>query len=281
VIFVKRDSRLIPKQVVEAAKKAQKVLEGLPANERANFIKKKSRIWTAFAPYLSKMSYGKCWYSESPEVHSFFDVDHYRPKLETRRSDKEIDQGYEWLAFSWENFRLSAQRSNRLSTDEETDETQGKSSWFPLMEGSPKACWSDRCVEDEMPVLLDPTKKKDVRLIEVKDNGRIGTSRFCLGSNNKNRVEISVKILGLDLPKLLEARRRVMRDIKDRAEDLLNIIVAAGPSDTVANTIQIQSMVDALKEKTHPREAYSAAARSQLRLMGLSELCLQPEEVDI
>ena len=52
------------------------------------------------------MSYGKCWYSESLDPQSFFDVDHYRPKLEARRSDDVTDPGYAWLAFS-ENFRLS------------------------------------------------------------------------------------------------------------------------------------------------------------------------------
>ena len=280
MIFVKRDPGLIPEKVIKAAERAQRILEGLPANERAAFIKKKSGIWKAFAPYLSKMSYGKCWYSESPEVHSFFDVDHYRPKLEAKRSAETIDDGYEWLAFSWGNLRLSAQRSNRLSSDEETDETQGKASWFPLMEGSPKACWTNRCVGDEKPVLLDPAKKEDVRLIEVKADGRIGASRFCLGSKNKARVETSVKILGLDLPKLLEARRRAMRDIKNRVEDLLSIMEAAEASDTVASAIPIQERVNSLKEKTHPREPYTAAARSQLQSMGLTAaLCLQPEEV--
>src|SRR4029434_1678748 len=43
------------------------------------------------------MSYGKCWYSESLDPQSFFDVDHYRPKLEARRSNDVTYPGYEWL----------------------------------------------------------------------------------------------------------------------------------------------------------------------------------------
>ena len=34
------------------------------------------------------MSYGKCWYSEAPDPQSFLDVDHYRPKLEAKRSNE-------------------------------------------------------------------------------------------------------------------------------------------------------------------------------------------------
>lgn len=165
MIFVKRDPSLIPAKVLRVAEKTQQILEALPQEERAAFIKKKSYVWGAFSRYLRKMSYGKCWYSESPEVQSFFDVDHFRPKLEAKRSETEVDPGYEWLAFSWENFRLSAQRSNRLSTNEDTDEAEGKSSWFPLLDGSPKACWELRCIDSEKPILLDPTKKADVRLI--------------------------------------------------------------------------------------------------------------------
>src|SRR5258705_13717339 len=79
--------------------------------------------------YLSRMSYGECWFSESPEAQSHLDVDLFRPKLEARRDEKVCDKpGYEWLAFSWDNFRLSAQLSNRSVRNEETDETDGNRS---------------------------------------------------------------------------------------------------------------------------------------------------------
>ena len=199
MIYVRRDSSLIPEKLLKVAERAQQKLEALPADERPAFIKKKSHVWRAFARYLSKMSYGKCWYSESLDPQSFFDVDHYRPKLEARRSDDVTDPGYEWLAFSWENFRLSAQRSNRVSKNEETDENEGKGNWFPLLETSPKACWENRCEDTEQPVLLDPVKKADVRLIDVQDDGRMGPSRICIGSA-RLRVERSIELYGLNLP---------------------------------------------------------------------------------
>src|SRR6476619_772256 len=100
MIYVKRNAELVPTKLMAVAARAQAKLEALPTNERCAFIKKKSHIWKAFGRYLAKMSYGKCWYSESPDPQSFFDVDHFRPKLEAKRSDQETDRpGYEWLAF--------------------------------------------------------------------------------------------------------------------------------------------------------------------------------------
>jgi hypothetical protein len=55
-----------------------------------------------------------------------------------------------------------------VSNNEETDENEGKGDWFPQLESSPKACWENLCEATEQPVLLDPVKKGDVRLIDVQ-----------------------------------------------------------------------------------------------------------------
>ncbi len=235
-------------------------------------------MWRAFARYLSKMSYGKCWYSESLDPQSFFDVDHYRPKLQARRSDEVTDPGYEWLVFSWENFRLSAQRSNRVSRNEETDANEGKGDWFPLLESSPKACWANRCEATEQPVLLDPVRKADVRLIDVQDDGRIGPSHICIGSA-RHQVERSIELYGLDLPRLKGARLRVMREVNE-LHSALQMLEAAAPAVAVADGMPIDKLVESISLKTLPSSAYSKAARAQLmRLPGGAALCEQPEEV--
>jgi hypothetical protein len=278
VIYVKRDAGLIPQQLLDKAVAAQKQLDQLPANERAEHIKKNSKIWRDFKDYLSQMSHGKCWYSESPEAQSHLDVDHFRPKLEARRDEKVCDKpGYEWLAFSWDNFRLSAQLSNRPVRNEETDGTDGKGSWFPLVDGSPKACWEDRCVDKERPMLLDPTNAADVRLIEVRADGRMGPSKYCHGTN-KARVQASIVRLGLDLPRLKEARLRAMRDVKTWSDILVKMLEVSLDDDSCADKAAIDAAIDAIQAKTHPRESYAAAARSQLRMMGYGDLCVTPEE---
>jgi len=278
VIYVKRDDGLIPLKIKKVAERAQEKLERLPAADRASFIKRKAHIWHAFRRYLSKMSYGKCWYSESIEPQSFSDVDHYRPKLEAKRSDSETDPGYEWLAFSWSNFRFSAQRSNRPNKNEDTGSTDGKGSWFPLLDGSPRATWGDRCENTEQPVLLDPVKKADVRLIDVRDDARMGPSLTCIGTA-RLRVERSIEVYGLNLPGLKEARLRVMREINELYAILAKTLEAGGMIAKVADSLPIDQQVEVITKKTHPSSAYSKAARSQLIRLGAGALCLQPEEL--
>lgn len=278
MIYVKRDAGIIPQQLLDRAVAAQEKLEALPANKRAEHIKKNSKIWRDFKNYLSQMSYGKCWYSESPEAQSHLDVDHFRPKLEARRDEKVCDKpGYEWLAFSWDNFRLSAQLSNRPVRNEETEATDGKGSWFPLVDGSPKAYWENRCIDIERPMLLDPTNAEDVRLIDVQADGRMGPSKYCYGTD-KARVRESIVRLGLDLPRLKEARLRLMRNVKELTEILVQMQEASDDDDLFADKAPRKATIKAIRDKTHPCEPYAAAVRSQLRMMGCGELCVMPEE---
>jgi hypothetical protein len=277
VIYVNRNADLVPPELLARAIEAQHELEAMPEDKRADFIRRNSGIWRDFKKYLSRMSYGKCWYSESPGVQTFFDVDHFRPKLEARRSETQCDRGYDWLAFSWENFRLAAQRANRRSTNEETGETEGKGSWFPLLEGSPRASWEQRCVEEELPVLLDPTLRPDVDLIDVNAAGFACPSRYCIGSA-RVRVERSIQIYGLNLPDLTAARKRVMREII-AVYDALERVMKAGAEPAVADRLPVAGLIDELRQKTLPSRPYSKAARAQLILSGGAHLCAQPEDI--
>lgn len=276
MIYVKRDASQIPEKLLAVAARAQERLETIPAEDRPKFIKQKSHIWRAFARHLSKMSWGKCWYSEADEPQSFFDVDHFRPKLSAKRSDAESDAGYEWLAFSWENFRYTAQRSNRHSKNEDTDQLEGKGDWFPLLEGSPRACWDNRCVGDELPMLLDPVSRVDVRLIDVLDDGRMGSSRTCVGSA-KERVERSIEIYGLNLPRLKAARLRVMRDI-NQLHETLSVLLANSTESHIADRQPITTLCELIHSKTLPTSHFSRAARAQLIRLGAGDLISTPEE---
>ncbi|RWN52718.1 MAG: hypothetical protein EOS04_21140 [Mesorhizobium sp.] len=282
MIYVRRDSSLIPEKILKVAERAQATLEGLPEGQRADFIKKKSHVWRSFSKYLRKMSYGKCWYSESDDPQSFFDVDHFRPKLEAIRDDKKADGGYPWLAFSWDNFRYAAGRSNRLSSHEETDEVSGKGSWFPLAEGSPTATWDNRCTGDEKPLLLDPIIQDDADLlaIDVKNKvGHISPSMLCIGKTSLARVERTAQLYGLDLPNLVSARKRVMREVTDLYDTLLDLIAAGTAHPTAGDMLPVHKLKKSIKGKTMPSSRFSKAARAQLWLLpGGAELCAQPEE---
>lgn len=285
MIYVRRDPALIPEKVLRVAERAQAELEALASEERAAFIEKKAHVWRAFARYLAKMSYGKCWYSESDCVQSFKDVDHYRPKKQAKRTDTESDDGYPWLAFSWGNFRLAAQRSNQVNRDDDTDESVGKGAWFPLMQGSKRATWDDRCVDDEMPALLDPARLADVRLIEVTASGKMGPTRLCLGTSDRTRVAETVTRLGLDLPGLVSARKAAMRLVQELVELFEQKRTAAEISEAASAFIAIhlpaEEQVDMLQRLTGPRQPYAAAARAQLRLMGYGEFCVPIEQAGV
>jgi len=278
VIYVKRDAGLIPQELLDRAVEAQRALEALPTAEREEFIKGKSALWREFKAYLSQMSYGKCWYSESPEVQSFLDVDHFRPKLEAKRTETEVDSGYAWLAFSWDNFRLAAQRSNRLSTNEDTEETEGKGSWFPLLNGSPKASWDNRCERSEHAILLDPTARPDVDLIDVDGSAKMCPSQICVGSG-RERVQKSIELYGLNLPRLVGARKRVMRDIIDLHTSMIELVEVGQNNAAAADNLPIDRLVEQLRRTTLPDSPYSRAARAQLIALGASIFCAQPEDI--
>jgi len=276
MIYVRRDPSIIPQKLLDVAARAQNELEGKSPAERKTYIKKKSHIWRAFGRHLAKMSYGKCWYSESPDPQSFFDVDHFRPKCEARRSETEVDtHGYEWLAFSWENFRYAANCSNRISTNDETGIVDGKGSWFPLLRGSPKACWNSRCEETEKAILLDPVKQSDVDLIQIEADGRVGPSRYAVGSAIL-RVTRSCELYGLNLPGIKAARQRLMRDMIDMLEVLNDLIVAANNSlatDPTVDKLPISKQCDLIRRKTTDQSPYSRAARAALIREGCPEMC--------
>lgn len=284
MIYVRRDPNLIPEKVLRVAERTQAKLETLAPEKRAEFIEKKSHVWRGFARYLAKMSYGKCWYSESDCVQSFKDVDHYRPKKQAKRSDTETDDGYPWLAFSWDNFRLAAQRSNQINRDDDTDGSVGKGGWFPVMVSGKRATWDDRCIDDERPVLLDPTRLADVRLIEVTATGQMGASKFCLGDYERRRVSDSVKLLGLDLPGLRSARQRTMRLMQELLHQLQRTLAQAESgameSEFLATKLPIDGQLNQLRRLTRPSEPYAAAARAQLRLSGFGELREPVEQME-
>jgi len=278
LIFVKRDPAKIPEKLFKVAERAQATLEALPADQRVAFIKKKSHIWRAFKRHLRAMSYGKCWYSEAMGPQSPYDVDHFRPKSEAQRSETEKDDGYPWLAFEWDNFRYSAERSNRLSTDEETGETFGKSSWFPLLAGSRVANWDDRCVDHERPLLLDPTARADVALIDVDSDGRMKPSRTCTKAG-ADRVKASVRFYGLDLPDILGARRQVMIDLGEEIDKLLMLIEAAMDAERPTDPELIEKHRKTITGWTLPSRPFTLAARARLIERGLPELLAGPEDL--
>lgn len=277
MIYVKCDPSLIPQKLLDVAARAQAELEMKPAAERKAYIEKKAYIWRAFGRHLAKMADGKCWYSESNDPQSFFDVDHFRPKKAAKRAEGAEDDGYPWLAFSVENFRYAAGRSNRLSTDEDTGTTVGKGSWFPLLDGSVCANWDDRCEAQERRVLLDPTVRADVALMDINpDDGRAIPSRTCIGVVKQIRSIRSIELYGLNLGNLISARKRVMREVEEHYLNLMDIVVQG--NDMAA----VERLQEQMRRATHSSAPYARAARAKLYSLPMgAEFCAQPEDFQV
>ncbi|MGK8660945.1 hypothetical protein [Serratia marcescens] len=270
MIYIKRDATLIPEKVLAVAQRAQDALEVLPAEQRKDFIKKKSHIWRGFSKYLAQMSYGKCWYSEVKDAGANYDVDHFRPKAEAKRTEDLVDaDGYAWLAFNWENFRLSAQNCNRLNTDE-SGNTVGKGSWFPLLSNSPIATWDNRCIDDEKYTLIDPVIQSDLTYIDYDDNGRFTSSKLCVGQI-ASRIRQSGVIYGLNLEKMREARFQVMREAKELLETIRQNAEDLDPLGDEAPMRTIERQIEQLKTKTRADAPFSRAVRTQLIKLGAED----------
>ncbi|WP_338474225.1 hypothetical protein V3H56_03595 [Pseudomonas sp. MS646] len=272
MIYINRNADIIPQKVLDVASRAQIKLEQLPIEERKDYIKSKSHIWRGFAKHLSKMSHGKCWYSEAKDAGANFDVDHFRPKSEAKRTEEIMDEhGYAWLAFSWENFRLSAQNCNRLNKDEGNEVTVGKGSWFPLLDGSKKASWDDRCIDDELPLLLDPLVRGDLNFIDFDDRGLFVKSLFCVGLPAR-RIKESAIIYGLNFERMREARFAAMKEAKELYE---TIQINAEDLDMLGDQAPmraIERQIETLKAKTRADSAFSRAVRVQLQKLGASDI---------
>jgi len=195
--------------------------------------------------------------------------------MEAKRTEAGgADPGYDWLAFSWKNFRYSATCSNRQSRNEETGTTDGKGSWFPLLDGSVKATWDDRCEDAEKALLIDPVVKEEVALIDILDDGRVGPSQFEVGTN-RFRVVRSCQIYGLNLPSIKSARLRVIREVDRLLDILIKTVTAANNGlmpDAAADCLPIEDQKKFIRQMTSPESEFSKAARFALRKAGCGEL---------
>lgn len=89
-----------------------------------------------------------------------------------------------------------------------------KVAFFPLAAGSEYL--SENGHENEIPMLIDPCKEDDVKLISFMGNRVISTSH---NEFDKARVEISTNIYNLDNPYIKVDRRKVWDEVEKLIEE--------------------------------------------------------------
>ena len=206
--------------------------------------------WGELKPWLSALSDGKCWFSETRDLYSHYDVEHFRPKKSAKALDGADRDGYWWLAFSYLNFRLCGNVGNRK-----------KGGWFPLQAGSANASYTNQCEDMEVCYFLDPTHIGDVKLVAFNEEGNLIPDPHA-SDWEKERVEHTAARLKLnEHAQLPEARRKIWT----KTTGLINqYLTQKSRCANGANVVARQKMAEAARaihELTRPTSELSVVAR--------------------
>ncbi len=216
-------------------------IRGKSKEERSSYWKKNSH-WTKLYSSLSKLSGGKCWYSESLENSCRWEVEHYRPKARAKINNELIlEDGYWWLSYHWRNFRLAGSFVNKRSKDPFTKNNTviGKGCYFPLEETSGVAKPEDMYCKDEIPLLLDPINPRDCTLISFDKNGDIYPTYMNDGSLREKKALTSINYYGLQNTSLKRGRK----DIWLKCEKLVHLS-SNEIKKYINEEIKIESIID-------------------------------------
>lgn len=135
----------------------------LDTESRKKYITDNETVWSNIKYKLWILGHLKCWYSESYLPISLAQVEHFRPKKKMHGSLRP-HHGYWWRAFDWGNYRIAHPIVNRRTTDFYSGKKVGKGCYFPLRIETDRA-YTKSDETNEVPLLLDPTVRKDCHLI--------------------------------------------------------------------------------------------------------------------
>ncbi|WP_433279544.1 HNH endonuclease [Pseudonocardia xinjiangensis] len=175
------------------------------AEARKNWMRRAAALWQEAKPYLAKVMDGKCWYCETKDSRSDNAVDHFRPKSH-----------YWWLAARFENFRFACTYCNSRRIDREYRTEGGKQDSFPLFDESNRAKSSGDSLDREGPILIDPCKFLDPRLLWFDETGLPSVNPEYETEEVKARVKVSTRLYHLDHAPLVAARRRKFLEVHRR-----------------------------------------------------------------
>lgn len=199
---------------------------------------------------LAKAQHGKCCYCESKIIHiSHGDIEHFRPKSETRQSKKHPAQkpGYYWLVYDWDNLFLSCSQCNGE-----------KSTFFPLRNPRIRArCHRDEIAKEKLllihPSQDDPNDHLFFNREEIKSRDRKG--------------EITLSTLDLNRIALLEKRREAYKYL------LLIIKALKTPSGKESSFTELehQELQEWLINQVKENSEYTSMKRALLQKEGFYE----------
>lgn len=217
----------------------------------------------------------KCWYSEVFLEGADPNVDHFRPKGRVREVGPDLEvtgeasEGYWWLAFELENYRLAALHANQRRVDR--DSQGGKWDFFPIR--GPRALpVTPLSMIDEDILPLDPCSMTDVQLLMFDLDGMPGPSKTAtnqLDERDAERVRTTIWLYHLNKGKVKTRRTAFVQDIrkdlkKANADYLLWDRYSANPNIQARNSFN--EKVAEIRSKIQDDAEFSGAKRSAIRL---------------
>lgn len=271
MIYVHRNWDTVPDDVKATLHQAAAELDALAdLEQRKAYIYASRDKWAALRAYLSGMSHGKCWYSEAREAVSHYQVDHFRPHGRSKQAAKQYSEGYSWLAFDIENFRLAGVLCNTVN-QEFSEDSVGKGDWFPLVDPVRRATLQNRDTAQETPVLLDPTDPDDPYKLWFDEDGNVAPDPE-MPAEQRATVEEAIICLGLRQSRLNGRRRAAMRRATRAAMRFKEVSRVPAGARTVRDTANLNEARAELLAMSAPTAEFAAAVRCLLVAYGLRHL---------
>lgn len=243
-------------------------------DERSKFIAKFFRdnaaLWTDLKQCMAQPVPAKCWYSEVQRALPDLEIDHFRPKNAVSGCEHE---GYWWLAFEWDNFRISSPLANKRRTDVRAGTVEGKGTYFPLVdEGKRVADTAPVSTNGEKPILLDPFEASDVLLLDYAvESGKVVEKFDKLAHETKHlRAKRSIEFYHLNDGTLITQRAErgvALRKMAQRIEDLFGR-KEKGEQLTQEEDDELETLQNDVANYINSTAEYSMFFRSLLRQLG-------------
>ena len=240
--------------VAEAEAVTQQLRDAVNKQARDAIIDANDGLWrdNRIREWLLGQFNNKCWYSEAQDSAASIHVDHYRPKGRVKQErGAKPEEGYWWLAFTWDNYRICGQLLNVKKGD-----------LFPIIEGM--RCTADNTVrlELEAPVLIDPLSDQ-TRLIsyEKDEDACIAVAAAGITESDITRATATIEILGLNLRQRLNEKRNEFWD-----KCMMKIAEYQNASGPHALRVFTQSSAKAaLKEMIDYKSEFSSVSEACIR----------------
>lgn len=195
---------------------------------------------------LKTMQHDKCCFCESKITHiDHGDVEHFRPKGRYKQKDGDTFSsiGYYWLAYDWNNLLLSCTKCNQTH----------KRDLFPLLDETKRAKNHHDDIENETPLLINPTEKDPEQYISFCEE-------FPFSINNNEEGKTTIDVLGLKRDELNKQRFERLEYFKS----LLDIIELAKEINTDSAKRKADNAFYKIYELINPQAEYSAMIKAAL-----------------